>query len=370
MIFQRSILREQMGVAVGIFLTLLTITSVLFLVKGLRAAALGSIGVDVVAQLLAISTLSYLPVLIVATISVAIVVTLSRLYQESEMVVWQTSGVSALGVLRPVAMLVLPMFVFLLFLNSILAPWTSQKLATYRNQSGIAELNLIKSGEFRDSNGGNRVFFIEQIDKASPPVFKNVFVAQKGKDGETTLVLAKHATLQNTHDNRPFMVLDNGVQYEDNVKEKTLQSMRYSQYGFSIDEFTKIKTDDLTKTPTEQITTEALFQKNDKSAWSELYRRFSDAFMIIPMALFAIVLSYVRPRSARTWGVLMAIVLFAIYVNLIKIGESRIFYGRWGVAQSVLLIHGSVILIAFLGLWYRAHAWRLPVLSLLRRNPQ
>ncbi|GHA66759.1 LPS export ABC transporter permease LptF [Formosimonas limnophila] len=370
MIFQRSVLHEQMGVAIGIFLTLLTITSVLFLVKGLRAAALGSIGVDAVAQLLAISTLKYLPLLIVATISVAIVVTLSRLYQESEMVVWQTSGVSALGVLRPVAMLVLPMFVFLLFLNSMLAPWTSQQLATYRNQSGIAELNLIKSGEFRDSSGGNRVFFIEQIDKTSPPVFKNIFVAQKGKGGETTLVLAKYATLRNTHDNRPFMVLDEGVQYQDNVKDQILQSMRYGQYGFSIDEFTKIKTDDLAKTPTEQIATQALIEQNDKSAWSELYRRFSDAFMIVPMALFAVVLSYVRPRSARTWGVLMAVVLFAVYVNLIKLGESRIDQGRWSILQSVLLIHGGTTAIAILGLWYRAHAWRLPVLSLLLRNPR
>ena len=369
MIFERSVLREKMAVAGGILLTLLTVTSVLVLVKGLREAALGSIGLDTVAQLLAISILNYFPLLVVATATVAIVVTLSRLYQESEMVVWQTSGVGSFGLLKPVAMLVVPMFLFLLVMNSILTPWTAQKLSAYRNQSGIAELSLLKSGDFRSSDGGKRVFFIEEVTKTSPPSFKNIFVAQQGANNETTLVLAQNATLANSRDNRAFLVLNHGVQYQDNVKDGTLQSMRYGQSAFSIDEFTQLKTTDLNNTPPAQTTTAVLLTRDTAQDRAELYRRFSDAFMILPMALLAVMLAYVRPRSSRTWGVLLAIVLLVIYINLIKVGESKIGKERWSLMYAMLLIHGSVLCCAVLALWYRTQAWRMSAFNWLRRSP-
>lgn len=369
MIFARSVLREKMAVAGGILLTLLTITSVLILVKGLREAALGSIGLDTVAQLLAISILNYFPLLVVATATVAIVVTLSRLYQESEMVVWQTSGVGSFGLLKPVAMLVVPMFLFLLVVNSILTPWTAQKLSVYRNQSGIAELSLLKSGDFRSSDGGKRVFFIEEVVKSSPPLFKNIFVAQQGANQETTLVLAQSATLANSRDSRAFLVLNQGVQYQDNVKDGTLQSMRYGQSAFSIDEFTQLKSTDLNSTPAAQVSTAELFSRNTVQDKAEIYRRFSDAFMILPMALLAVMLSYVRPRSSRTWGVLLAIVFLVIYINWIKLGESKVGAQRWSLMSALFFVHGSMLVCAVLALWYRSQAWRMSALNWLRRSP-
>lgn len=358
MIFQRSILREQIAVFAVILFTLLTITLVLFLVRGLREAAGGAIAVDGVLQLMFITTLRYFPLIVVVTAVVAMIMTISRVYQDSEMAVWQASGLGGLSLLRPVMMLVLPMFVFLLFLNAVLTPWGNQQLANYRTQSGMEELNLIKPGSFRTAQGGKRVFFVDEVIKSNSPEFKNVFVLQKGTK-ETLLLTAERARLEDTFDQRTFLVLENGRQYQDKFAEGYLQSMNYQRYGFSMDEFTNIKTSDLKEKSVDIMTTAELWVSPKKNAVAELYRRFSDAFMIIPMALLSVVLGYSRPRTAsRALGVLMGLVIFMIYLNVIKYGESKVSSGTWSFDRSMILTHGVFFVLSLLALWYRQNAWR------------
>ena len=109
---------------------------------------------------------------------------------------------------------------------------------------------------------------------------------------------------------------------------------------------------------------------NTKSpAKAELYRRFSDSFMIVPMALLALVLGYVRPRgNSRTIGVMMGLLVFMIYLNFIKLGENRVSSGRWSLAQAMGLVHGSMMVLSLLAIWYRQNAWRFSFSQLLRRR--
>ncbi len=368
MIFQRSILREKIAVSAVILFTLLTIMLVLFLVRGLREAAGGAIAVDGVLQLMLITTLRYFPLVVVVTVIIGMIMTIARLYQDSEMAVWQASGLSNLSLLRPVMMLVVPMFLFLLFMNAVLTPWGNQQLAQTRNQSGIDELNLIQPGAFRTAQNGQRVFFVDEVVKSSSPEFKNVFVLQKMKT-ETLLVTAQRAKLDNTFDDRTFLVLENGLQYQDKFSEDYFQSMRYGRYGFSIDEFTGIKSRDLSEKPVALMSTHELLDNTKAPAKAELYRRFSDSFMIVPMALLALVLGYVRPRgNTRAMGVMMGLVVFMIYLNFIKLGESRVSSDRWSLAQAMGLVHGSMMVLSLLALWYRQNAWRFSFSQLLGRR--
>ncbi|TDR31707.1 LPS export ABC transporter permease LptF [Hydromonas duriensis] len=358
MIFQRSILREKIAVFAVILFTLLTITLVLLLVRGLRDAADGAIAVDGVLRLMLIATLRYFPLIVVVTVIVAMIMTITRLYQDSEMAVWQASGLGSLSLLRPVMMLVMPMFLFLLFLNAVLTPWGNQQLAQYRTQSGMNELNLIKPGSFRTGQNGKRVFFIQDVVKSESPEFRNVFALQK-TDKETLLLTAERAHLEDTFDNRTFLVLEKGRQYQDRFADDYLQSMSYGRYGFSMDEFTGIKTSDLKEPDVELLGTRELWNNPKTTAVAELYRRFSDAFMIIPMALLSVVLGFSRPRaSSRTLGVLTGLVTFMIYLNLIKYGEAKLHAGAWSLDHALLVSHGVFLLLALLALWYRQNAWR------------
>lgn len=63
---------------------------------------------------------------------------MARLYKDSEMVVWQSSGVGTSGIVQTRVDVVLLMVLFLVFMSVVLVPWANQKLAVYQKQCGIA----------------------------------------------------------------------------------------------------------------------------------------------------------------------------------------------------------------------------------------
>ena len=102
MIFRRALLREFGNLALAVFATLFAITLTTQLIRLLGQAAIGKVLSEGVVALLAFSALNYLPVLLSLTLFITVLMTLSRSYRESEMVIWFGSGLSLLAWIRPV----------------------------------------------------------------------------------------------------------------------------------------------------------------------------------------------------------------------------------------------------------------------------
>ena len=102
MIFRRTLLREFAITAVGVFLVLVGITLTTQFIRYLGQAAAGTLAVDAVVAMLSFSALGYFPVLLSLTLFVSVLMTLTRSYRDSEMVVWFSSGMSLYAWVRPV----------------------------------------------------------------------------------------------------------------------------------------------------------------------------------------------------------------------------------------------------------------------------
>src|SRR2546427_7225490 len=109
MIFRRALLREFGNLALAVFATLFAITLTTQLIRLLGQAAIGKVLSEGVAALLAFSALNYLPVLLSLTLFITVLMTLSRSYRESEMVIWFGSGLSLLAWIRPVLLFAAPL---------------------------------------------------------------------------------------------------------------------------------------------------------------------------------------------------------------------------------------------------------------------
>ena len=92
MIFQRAVRREFAHSTAGVFIALFAILVTTQLVRLLNEAAQGSVDPGAVAALLGFASLNYLPPLLSLSLFVAILLTISRSYRDSEMVVWFSSG--------------------------------------------------------------------------------------------------------------------------------------------------------------------------------------------------------------------------------------------------------------------------------------
>src|SRR5512137_2450892 len=97
MIFRRSLVRELTVNAAGLFLILLGILFTNLVLRLLARAAGGSIQADSVLPLLGFSSMLYFPVLLSVALFLTVLLTITRWYRDSEMIVWFTSGQSLLS---------------------------------------------------------------------------------------------------------------------------------------------------------------------------------------------------------------------------------------------------------------------------------
>ena len=107
-IFRNVILRELVITSLAIFFVLVGITLTTELVRLLGQAASGAITSTSVAALLGFTLVSYLSVVLSLTLFVAVLMTLTRSYRDSEMVVWFASGMSLTQWIRPVLAFAVP----------------------------------------------------------------------------------------------------------------------------------------------------------------------------------------------------------------------------------------------------------------------
>src|SRR5205085_10151838 len=120
---------------------------------------------------------NYLPVLLSLTTFIAILMTLTRSYRDSEMVVWFASGVGLTRWIRPVLSFALPLIAVIGVLSLVLSPWAANRSDDLRRMMDSKDdVSTIVPGMFRESNRAERVFFVEEVSDSENMV-ANVFVS-------------------------------------------------------------------------------------------------------------------------------------------------------------------------------------------------
>ncbi|HET7831424.1 MAG TPA: LptF/LptG family permease, partial [Gallionella sp.] len=92
-LFHRALVSEFANNGLLVFAVLLGIVVVSQLIRFLGDAVSGRLAVEGVLAMLGFSAMTYLPVLLSISLFISILLTLSRCYRDSEMVVWFCSGV-------------------------------------------------------------------------------------------------------------------------------------------------------------------------------------------------------------------------------------------------------------------------------------
>jgi lipopolysaccharide export system permease protein len=103
MIFRRVLSSELTSTAGAVFTVLFSILFSVGLVRILGDAAGGTVDDREVLAIVALTALTWLPHLLALTLFIAVLLTLSRAYRDSEMIVWFVSGRSLAAWLPPVA---------------------------------------------------------------------------------------------------------------------------------------------------------------------------------------------------------------------------------------------------------------------------
>jgi len=339
MIFERAARREFAQAAAGISVVLLAILTSIQLIRLLKDAAGGRIAPEGVLALLGFAAVKFLPMLLTLTLFIAVLLPLSRMYRDSEMVVWMSSGMPLTAWVRPVLRFALPMVFAVGALSLALSPWANQAQGNFQAAlSARSELSSVTPGAFKEVRKGRQVYFVERMDDDAGKI-GNVFVASM-QDGKLGVVMSDSGG-QEVHENGDrFLVLENGRRYEVEPGSAAFKVMDFERYS--------IRTEDGNAEPAglspRRMPLLDLLGQSTADMRGELLWRIAMPVSAVILALLAIPLSYVNPRAGRSANMLIAIIVYAIYTNLISICQAWVIGGKLPFAVGVVLPHLVMLL--------------------------
>ena len=361
MLFQSSIRKELARSFGATLVVLITIVMTIVLIRTLGQASRGYINPQDVMLFMAYSALGRLPTILTLSLFISMVSTLSRMYRDSEMVVWFTSGKGLAGFLGPLFHFAWPVLLVITLMALFVWPWTNQQTKDMQSRyEQRGDLDRIAPGQFQESSSGNRVFFIDR-ELAGERASNNVFIAsnEKGKNAVTT---AKSGRIE-VKDDAQFLMLENGQRLENVIGQSALKVSDFELYGTrtgdssalaaNIPEAKLLSTRDLIKAPT-------------RGNQSELAWRIGLALAAINFVILALALASVNPRGGRSGNMIFVLLTFVVYNNLVNLGQSWVFVGLIPFANFLVGLHGGVLLLGLLWLAKRHWNW---VLRPARRLP-
>lgn len=339
-IFQRALISEFVSNGSLVFSVLLGIVVVSQLIRLLSEAVNGKVAVDGVLALLGFSAMNYLPVLLSISLFISILLTISRCYRDSEMVVWFSSGIGLTRWIRPVLWYAVPVVGVIALLSLVLTPWALLKADEYKNKlESRDDVAVATPGMFRESKQADRIYFVENVDANSNRI-SNIFV-QSEQGGKFSTMVARQALQETSPSGDRFLVLLNGTRYEGSPGQRDYNIVEFERYSMRIDSV-PIKQ---SRPQIRAMTTLALWSTTSNWDLSELHWRFGLPISALILALLSIPLSYVNPRAGRSLNLVLALVLYMLYSNLISVSNTWVGQGKlpagvgmWGIHLLILMI--------------------------------
>lgn len=344
-IFYWSLVREFASTGLLVSSILLGIVVFTQLIRFLGESVSGLLAVEGVMAMLGFSALNYLPVLLSISLFLSILLTLTRCYRDSEMVVWFSSGIGLTRWIRPVLGYAIPVVLLIALMSLVLSPWALSKADEYKRRlDSRDDVAAATPGAFRESKHADRVFFLEEVDTEKRRV-RNIFVrsVQNGREGT---MVAKEGYQETAPNGDRFLVMLNGARYEGVPGQADFRMIEFDRYAM------RIEPAELRQEVPNLKAYSTLYLIQNPTTWnlSELEWRIGLPLSALILAMLAIPLSYVNPRTGRSFNLIIAIMLYMFYNNMISLSNSWVGRGIISPATGMLVIHAlmaAVLLVMF-----------------------
>ncbi len=340
---QRYVLREVMQTWLAVTGVLVAILVSNQLSRVLGQAADNRYGRHVVVDLIALGAVMNLSVIVPVGLLLAVVLTLGRLYHDSEMAALQACGFAPARLLVPLFAFAAVIAVGLGWLSFFQVPRADSQVQLIR-QSAIkeAQFGQLDAGRFRSFSGGDAVFYAERVDGEG--VLHNVFV-RRDSGGRIELALSDTATYsQAAADGTHFVTLFNGRRYEGVPGQSDFRVIEFREHGIPI----ATPADVVGPQDPDTKPTRELWGTHSASDVAQLQYRASSPLMALVLTLVAVPLSRLRPRQGRYARVGFAIVVYLVYSTLLQAAKIRVEKGDLSPLIGVWWVH---VLILALGLY-------------------
>nr|WP_295785270.1 LPS export ABC transporter permease LptF [Rhodoferax sp.] len=355
MLFHSSIRKELARSFGATLVVLITVVMTMTLIRTLGEAGRGVFNPSDVMIIMGYTVLSYLPTILSMCLFIAVLSVLTRMFRDSEMVIWFGSGRGLTSLINPLFRFAWPILVVITALAFLILPWALSRIEDMRDRyDKRGDLARIEPGQFQESASGDRVFFIEKDANSDSLTGSNVFIATHKNDKET-ITSARSGHLETLHGEK-FLVLENGQRLEKVAGKPDLTVAAFTTYGAQVD------ADDQSArafVPSGAKNTMELLGAPTNVHLAELSWRAGLALAAINFVVMGLAAAGVNPRVGRTANLGFAFGAFVVYFNLLILGKSWIETGQIHFGVYLLVLHGGALALALLWLAKRNNNWTL-----------
>ena len=289
-----------------------------------------------------------IPLILSLSLFLAIILTISQLYKNSEAIVMNSLGLGEKHFIVFIQPLVVVSFAIIFFLTLYAVPWSKQQKNIMEAETkNASEFSFITEGQFEQFKQGDIVFYASEsktLDSVGEQNMEEIFIY--ALDNEKSVIVLASAAIKfiDTESNSTYLRLKDGVRYQGIFNNKNVNILNFDLYDLeivsgelqkSVAIFTKIES----KSTLDLIKEEGLY------ANAELQWRLSQPISVLFLSIMGVFLGKTSPRKGKGINLLIGVLIFMLYNNGLLVAKSAIergqldpIIGLWGIHLLVLIL--------------------------------
>ena len=289
-----------------------------------------------------------IPMVLSLSLFLAIILTISQLYKNSEAIVMNSLGLGEKHFIVFIQPLVVVSFAIIFFLTLYAVPWSKQQKNIMEAETkNASEFSFITEGQFEQFKQGDIVFYASEsktLDSVGEQNMEEIFIY--ALDNEKSVIVLASAAIKfiDTESNSTYLRLKDGVRYQGIPNNENVNILNFDLYDLeivsgelqkSVAIFTKIES----KSTLDLIKAEGLY------ANAELQWRLSQPISVLFLSIMGVFLGKTSPRKGKGINLLIGVLIFMLYNNGLLVAKSAIergqldpIIGLWGIHLLVLIL--------------------------------
>ena len=290
------------------------------------------------------------PLILSLSLFLAIILAVTQLYKNSEAIVMNSLGLGDKQFIIFLRPLVVVSFLILLFLTTSAVPWSKQQkyLIEEENESA-SEFSFIKEGEFEDFKDGEIVFYASKSstpDSKTEQYMEEIFISAKSNENSLIVLASEAIKFTDPETKHVYLRLRDGTRYQDVAGLDNINILHFDQYDLQIISG-DIQNTIIAYTSIEGANTLELFKGKGPKVNAELQWRLSPPISLLVLSALGVLLGKASPRSGRSVGLLIGVVIFMLYNNGLLIAKNSVERGELDQNVGLWGVHLLAIMLTF-----------------------
>ena len=349
MLFDSALRRELAGSFSATLVALLTVVVTITLIRVVGDASRNVFNPSDVLVIMAFTVLADAPTILSLSMFIAVTAVVTRMYRESEMVIWLGCGKSPLDLVSPVLRFAWPVLAAILVLATLVLPWAYGRIEDLRDRfEKRGEIARFEPGKFQESPSGDQVFFIE-TDGRQQASGRNVFLLSHS--GDTEMIAAAQSGQLEVIDDTKYLVLSQGQRVQRALIGSALSLASFERMGIRL---SGGDNSGRNYNPTNAMGTLELLTNPSRNNHGELAWRAGMVLAAVNLLLLALAAAGANPRVGSSTNYGFALLAFLVYFNGLILAKNAVECGQYTLMQAILGLHGTLFLASALGLLLRS----------------